>query len=253
MAADSAIPLAKSVEPAEIRRFADMAEAWWDPHGKFRALHRLNPVRIGYIRDHVAARFGRDPLQSRPLSGLRLLDIGCGGGLLAEPMTRLGAHLVGADAALRNIGVAAMHAEQSGLNIDYRHTTAEALVAAGESFDVILCMEVVEHVADLGSFLGSSGSMLRPGGLLVAATLNRTVKAFALAVVGAEYLLRWLPQGTHDWRKFVRPHELARLLRAADLTVRDVTGVTYSPLQDAWSLGTDLDINYMMTATKEPV
>jgi 2-polyprenyl-6-hydroxyphenyl methylase / 3-demethylubiquinone-9 3-methyltransferase len=253
MAADPSMRLAKSVDPVEIKRFADMAEAWWDPRGKFRALHRLNPLRVGYIRDRAAERFGRDPLQSRPLSGLRLLDVGCGGGLVAEPMTRLGANVVGADAALRNIGIAARHSEQSGLDIDYRHVTVEALAAAGEVFDVILCMEVVEHVADLESFLGSSSMMLRPGGLLIAATLNRTLKAFALAVVGAEYVLRWLPQGTHDWRKFLRPHELARLLRAADLTVRDVTGVTYSPLQDAWSLGTDLDINYMMTATKESV
>jgi 2-polyprenyl-6-hydroxyphenyl methylase / 3-demethylubiquinone-9 3-methyltransferase len=251
MAANQAVPLAKSVDPDEVERFAAMAEAWWDPHGKFRPLHRLNPVRIGYIRDHAAAHFGRDPLEIRPFAGLRLLDIGCGGGLLTEPMARLGGEVVGADAALRNIGTAASHADQSGLAIDYRHTTAEALAAAGETFDVILCMEVLEHVADVESLLKSCGTMLRPRGLLFAATLNRTAKAFALAVVGAEYVLRWLPQGTHDWRRFLRPHELARRLRAADLTVKDVTGVGYSPLQDAWSLGTDLDINYMMMAAKE--
>ena len=250
MSASPAVPLAKSIDPAEVERFAAIAEAWWDPHGKFRPLHRLNPVRIGYIRDCAATHFGRDPLQTRLFAGLRLLDIGCGGGLLAEPMARLGAEVVGADAAERNIAVAKVHAGQSGLDVDYRHTTAEALLAAGESFDVILCMEVLEHVADLESFLNSCAMLLRPGGLLVAATLNRTVKAFALAVVGAEYLLRWLPRGTHDWRRFLRPHELARLLRAAGLTVEHVAGVSYSPLQDAWSLGKDLDINYMMTATK---
>jgi len=251
MVVDPAAAPAKSVDPGEVERFAAMAEAWWDPHGQFRALHQLNPVRVGYIRDRVAARFGRDPLKPRPLADLRILDLGCGGGLLAEPMARLGAQVVGADAAERNIGVAIAHARQSGLDIDYRHATAEALAGAGESFDVILCMEVVDHVADLGSFLDSCGGMLRPGGLLFAATLNRTVKAFALAVVGAEYLLRWLPRGTHDWRKFVRPHELARLLRGAGLRVTEATGVGYAPLRDAWSLSRDLDVNYMVVAAKD--
>ncbi len=240
-----------SVDPAEVARFAAMAAEWWDPEGKFRPLHRFNPVRLGFIRDRVAARFGRDPLAPRPLAGLRLLDIGCGGGLIAEPMARLGAEVVGADAAERSIAVARLHAEQSGLGIDYRCTTAEGLAAAGESFDVVLSLEVVEHVADLDAFVAACGTLVRPGGLMVVATLNRTLKAFALAVVGAEYVLGWLPRGTHDWNRFVRPHELARALRAAGLNLAEVTGVTYNPLTDEWRLGRDTDVNYLAVALKE--
>jgi 2-polyprenyl-6-hydroxyphenyl methylase/3-demethylubiquinone-9 3-methyltransferase len=250
MTVEPAIPLATSIDPNEIGRFAALADEWWDANGRLRSLHRLNPVRIGYIRDQVAARFHRNPLRPRPLAGLRIADIGCGGGLLAEPIARLGADVTGVDAAAENIRIATLHAEQSGLNIDYRHTSVEALAAAGESFDVILCMEVLEHVADMPGFIGACGTMLKPGGLLIAATLSRTLQAFALAIVGGEYLLGWLPRGTHDWRKFVRPHELARALRHVGLTVSDAKGVQYRPLADAWSLGPSLDVNYMMTATK---
>ena len=246
--AETAPAGAASVDPAEIAKFTAMAEAWWDPQGKFRPLHKFNPTRIAFIRDRVAARLGRDPLAARPLEGLRLLDVGCGGGLLAEPMARLGARVTGLDAAPRNIAIARSHAAQSGLDIDYRCDTAETLAAEGKRFDVVLNMEVVEHVADLKAFLGSCCDLLEPDGMMVVATLNRTPKAFALAVVGAEYVLRWLPRGTHDWRKFVRPSELAAALRQHGVDIVEMTGVSYNPLSDRWSLSKDLDVNYMVVA-----
>jgi len=239
-----------SVDPAEIAKFAALAEEWWDPDGKFRPLHRLNPVRLRFIRDHLCRRFGRDAKATRPLAGLRVLDIGCGGGLLCEPLARLGAQVTGIDAAERNIAIAALHAEQAGLEIDYRHASAEELAAAGEAFDAVLNMEVVEHVADVGAFLSASAALLAPGGAMVLATLNRTPKSFLLAIVGAEYLLRWLPRGTHDWRRFLRPSELAGHLRTAGLEIAEMTGVTYNPLSDAWRESRDLDVNYMVLAVK---
>ncbi len=242
-------PAAASVDREEIARFAAMAESWWDPNGKFRPLHRFNPVRLAYIRDHIAGHFGRDPLASTPLQGLRLLDVGCGGGLLSEPMARLGAEVVGIDAAAQNVAVARLHAEQMALAIDYRHRAAEDLAAAGETFDVILNMEVVEHVADMDAFLGACCRMLKPEGAMVLATLNRTPKSFLLAIVGAEYVMRWLPRGTHDWRKFVRPSELASALRKGGVDFDEITGVAYNPLNDKWSLSKDLDVNYMAFAT----
>lgn len=242
--------VAGTVDQAEIARFSAMADAWWDPEGKFKPLHVFNPVRIEFIRDAILRHTGRPGGGLRPLEGIGLLDIGCGGGLLCEPLTRLGARVVGIDAAERNIEVARLHAAQVGLTIDYRCTTAEALVAQGERFDVVLSMEVVEHVADPDLFLKSVGDLARPGGLVIAATLNRTAKAFALAIVGAEYVLRWLPRGTHDWRKFLRPSELARGLRAGGLSVTQTTGVTFDPLRQRWSLSDDLAVNYMMVAVK---
>jgi 2-polyprenyl-6-hydroxyphenyl methylase/3-demethylubiquinone-9 3-methyltransferase len=239
-----------SVDPGEIARFAALADAWWDPAGQFKPLHRLNPVRIGYIRDRLAAHFGRDPAQPRPLDGVRLLDIGCGGGLVAEPMARLGAEVTGIDAAAQSLAVARLHAGQSGLAIDYRHAAAEDLAAAGESFAVVLALEIVEHVADLGAFLAATAALVKPGGALVVSTLNRTPQAFALAIVGAEYLLGWLPRGTHRWGKFVRPSELAAGLRPRGVQISDLTGVSYNPLADRWSLGRDLSVNYMAFAVK---
>ena len=242
---------APSIDEAEVAKFAAMAEAWWDPHGKFRPLHRFNPVRLAYIRDRLCARFGRDPLAERPLQGLKVLDVGCGGGLLSEPLARLGAEVTGLDAAERNIRVAALHAEESGLKIDYRHLSVEELAAGAARFDAVLNMEVVEHVADVGAFLEASARLVRPGGVMVLATLNRTPKAFLMAIVGAEYLLRWLPRGTHDWRRFLRPSELAAALRPAGLTIEEVTGVAYNPLTDGWRLAPrDLDVNYMMLAAR---
>jgi 2-polyprenyl-6-hydroxyphenyl methylase/3-demethylubiquinone-9 3-methyltransferase len=241
---------APSIDPAEIERFARMAEAWWDPRGKFRPLHVLNPVRLGYIRDTAVARFGLDAKARRALTGLSALDIGCGGGLVAEPLARLGAQVTAIDAAERNIAIARAHAAQSGVTVDYRAASAEELAAEGRQFDIVLALEIVEHVADLAAFLDAAAALVKPGGLLIVATLNRTPKAFALAIVGAEWVLRWLPRGTHDWRKFVRPSELARELRRNGLSLAEIRGVTYSPLGDRWSLSGDTDVNYMLAATK---
>ena len=243
-------PSGGSVDPAEVARFAAMAGEWWDPRGKFRPLHKLNPVRLAFIRDRVAGHHRRDPLAGRPLDGLRLVDVGSGGGLLAEPMTRLGARVTGIDAAEDNVRMARLHAGEGGL---HRVSTAEALAQAGERFDVVLNMEVVEHVADRDVFLDACCRLVRPGGVMVAATLNRTAKAFALAILGAEYLLRWLPVGTHRWSRFVRPSELAAALRRNGLEVVELTGVVYNPLADRWHLAPgDLDVNYMAFAVKPP-
>ncbi len=239
-----------SVDPDEVAKFAAMADAWWDPGGKFRPLHQLNPVRLRFIRDRVCAHLGRDPLEPRPLEGLRLLDVGCGGGLLCEPLTRLGARVTGIDAAGENIGIAGHHAAGAGLEIDYRHATAEDLARAGESFDVVVNMEVVEHVAAPGAFLETCASLVAPGGSSVIATLNRTPKSFLLAIVGAEYVLRWLPRGTHDWRKFLRPSELAAHLRGTGLEIEVMTGVDYNPLDTSWRLSRGLEVNYMVFAVK---
>ena len=244
-------PATTTIDAEEVARFAALADEWWDPRGGLAALHRLNPVRIAYIRDHCARHFGRDPLAERPLAGLRLVDMGCGAGLLCEPMARLGATVIGVDAAEANIAVAARHAADNGLDIDYRHGSAEALAATDERFDAVLAMEVIEHVADLDAFIKACCDLLRPGGMIVAATLNRTPKAFVLAIVGAEYLLRWLKPGTHDWRKFVRPAEMARSLRRHEVAVVETTGVRYRPLDDGWELCPDLSVNYMAVGVKE--
>ncbi|MHA1113794.1 MAG: bifunctional 2-polyprenyl-6-hydroxyphenol methylase/3-demethylubiquinol 3-O-methyltransferase UbiG [Alphaproteobacteria bacterium] len=239
-----------SVDEDEVARFEAMAETWWDPDGPFRPLHRLNPTRLRFIRDRLAAHFGRDPLATAPLAGLRLLDIGCGGGLLSEPLARLGAEIVGIDASEKNIAIARNHAVQSGLAIEFRHATAEALAAEGKKFDAVLNLEVVEHVADLDAFMAACCALVAPGGAMVVATLNRTPKSFALAIVGAEYVLRWLPRGTHDWRRFVRPSELAAHLREQGFTVAEITGVIYAPIADAWRLSRDPSVNYMVFATR---
>lgn len=240
-----------TVDRAEIEKFSRIAAEWWDPAGKFRPLHKFNPARLGYIRDAVVARFARDARDARPLAGLRLLDVGCGGGLVAEPMARLGAAVTGIDAAARNVAVARLHAEQEGLAIDYRCTTVEDLVAAGETpFDVVLNLEVVEHVADVGRFLADSARLLAPSGVMVVATINRTAKAFALAKIGAEYVLGWLPRGAHDPRKFVRPEELEAHLAAAGLSVTARAGVSYFPILDRWKVTGDASVNYMVTAAR---
>jgi 2-polyprenyl-6-hydroxyphenyl methylase/3-demethylubiquinone-9 3-methyltransferase len=239
-----------TVDPAEIERFSRIAGEWWDPAGKFAPLHRLNPVRIGYIRDRAAAHWKRDPLSGLPLHDLSLLDIGCGGGLLSEPMARLGARVTGVDAAARNIGVAALHAEKQGLQIDYRQGAAEGLADSDARFDIVLALEIVEHVADAPLFLKSCGRLVKPGGLLFLSTLNRTAKAWALAIAGGEYILRWLPRGTHDWKKFLKPSEVVNGLSAGGIAVQEIVGVVYSPLSRAWSLSkSDLDVNYMLYGT----
>ncbi|MGE0722905.1 MAG: bifunctional 2-polyprenyl-6-hydroxyphenol methylase/3-demethylubiquinol 3-O-methyltransferase UbiG [Alphaproteobacteria bacterium] len=240
-----------TVDPAEVARFADLAADWWDPDGRMRPLHRLNPVRLAYLRDRIAARFGRDIRADRPLSGLAVVDIGCGGGLLSEPLARLGATVTGIDAADASIAVARAHAAAGGLAIDYRCATVEALAADGARFDVVLNMEVVEHVADREAFLDAAADLVAPGGLTLVSTLNRTTKAWLLAIVGAEYVLGWLPRGTHDWRKFVRPSELAAAFRRNGLLLDDLTGVAYDPIGDRWRLSPgDLEVNYMAAATR---
>ncbi len=241
---------ASTVDAADVARFSALADTWWDLEGPFRPLHKFNPARLAYIRDRLTAHFSRDARHKRPLEGLRLLDIGCGGGLVSEPMARLGATVVAIDAAAENIGTARAHAAEMGLTIDYRATTAEDLVAAGETFDAVLALEIVEHVSDVPAFTSSLAQLVGNGGILIAATLNRTPQAFLKAIVGAEYVLRWVPRGTHDWRKFLRPSELANALRRGGLTVNDVSGITYSPLTDQWRRTSDLTVNYMMSAVK---
>jgi len=243
-------PESPSLDAGEVEKFSRLAAEWWDPHGKFAVLHKFNPVRLAYIRDHATARFARDPLRPRPLDGLRLLDIGCGGGLLAEPMARLGADVVAIDPSETNIATARVHGEEAGLAIDYRAATAEQVAAAGETFDVILNMEVIEHVIDPAAFAGVCGRLLKPGGLMFVATLNRTWKSFAFAIVGAEYVLGWLPRGTHHWEKFITPDELSRYLEAAGLKPADTTGVVYNPLTGTWARSRDTDVNYMVAADK---
>ena len=242
---------AHTVDADEIAKFEAMASEWWDPAGKFKPLHMLNPCRLDYITSQVAVEFGRDLTDNAPFSGLRFLDIGCGGGLLCEPMCRLGADVVGADAAERNIPVARIHAEKMGLKIDYRHTTAEALAEAGESFDVIMNMEVVEHVPDPQVYLSACASLIRPGGMMITSTLNRNPKSYAMAIIGAEHIMRWLPKGTHEWRKFITPDELYEMLRGAGLDPVDRKGMVFNPLSWSWSLSSkDLSVNYVTTSLK---
>ena len=241
---------ATTIDAAEVERFSRMAAEWWSPTGKFKPLHKFNPVRLSYIRETVIAHFGLDPKAAKPFEGLRFLDIGCGGGLLSEPMARLGADVVGADASETNIEVAKIHAEQSGVAIDYRATTSENLQAAGETFDVVLNMEVVEHVSDVDLYLKSCAAMVRPGGLMFIATINRTMKAYGLAIVAAEQILRWLPRGTHQYEKLVRPGEVDAALQGTGVQITRRTGVSYNPLGDEWRLSRDMDVNYMMVVER---
>ena len=240
-----------TVDPAEVAKFEAMAAEWWDPQGKFKPLHMLNPCRLDYITSQIAGEFDRDLSSPEPFKGLRLLDIGCGGGLLAEPMARLGADVVGADAAERNIPVAQVHAELSDLKIDYRHTTAEAMADAGEQFDVVLNMEVVEHVASPIDYLTACQRLLKPGGLHVCSTLNRNPKSYAMAIIGAEHVMRWLPKGTHEWSKFITPDELYDLLRQAGLDPVDRKGFVFNPIAWTWRLSDrDLSVNYVTASVK---
>jgi 2-polyprenyl-6-hydroxyphenyl methylase / 3-demethylubiquinone-9 3-methyltransferase len=240
-----------TVDPNEVEQFSELAAQWWDPSGKMAMLHRFNPARVRYVRDAACRQFVRDPKRLDCLAGLRCLDIGCGGGLFSEPLARLGASVVGADPSERNVAAARQHAAQSGLEIDYRATTAEELADAGEQFELVLAMEVVEHVVHMSLFVKRCCEMVRPGGLMVAATINRTLKSFALAIVGAEYVLGWLPRGTHRWDKFVTPNELEAAMERFGLRVVDERGVVYSPFQQRWQLSTDLDVNDMVAAARD--
>jgi len=239
-----------SLDPSEVAKFSAIADQWWDETGKFGVLHKFNPVRISFIKEQVTARFGLDPLKPKPLSGLRLLDIGCGGGLLSEPLARLGANIVAADPSEKNIKTAMVHADQQGLKIDYRATTAEQLAEAGEKFDVVLNMEVIEHVTDPARFTATCASMVKPGGMMFVATLNRTLKAFGLAIIGAEYILGWMPKGTHQWEKFIKPEELKTWLEAAGMQQKTLSGVTFNPISNTWNRSGDTAVNYMIAAMK---
>ena len=239
-----------TASPEEVAKFSALADSWWDPAGAFRPLHKFNPARIAYIRDRLLAHFGRDPAAERPFAGLTLLDIGCGGGLIAEPMARLGFTVTAIDASGENIGTAALHAERMGLSIDYRAVMPETLAETGATFDAVLALEVIEHVADVEAFWRATASLMKPGGALIAATLNRTIKSLALGKVAAEYVLRWVPAGTHDWRKFVRPSEMVRALRANRLQVGGLSGISYNLFLDRWEVTSDLGVNYMAYATK---
>jgi len=247
----SATQTTVTVDSAEVAKFEAMSAEWWDPKGKFKPLHEMNPIRLEYIVQQICAEFGRDPNSLRPFEGLRLLDIGCGGGLLSEPMARLGATVIGADAAAGNIPVAQLHAEQSGLDIDYRNTTAEALAEASEQFDIVLNMEVIEHVADPLAYLTACRQLLKPGGLMLCSTLNRNPKSYMAAIIGAEVVMRWLPRGTHDWHKFITPEELFDLISDAGLKPVDRKGFVFNPLLWSWSISDqDLSVNYVTASIK---
>ncbi len=243
-------PRDKTVDPAEVQRFADMAGEWWDPKGKFAPLHRFNPTRLEFIRDRIAAKHGRDPLGDKPLKGLTVLDVGSGGGLIAEPLSRMGAQVTGIDASEKNVAVAGAHAKGQGLAIDYRFASAHDLVRKREKFDAVLSLEVVEHVADRAAFIKDCAGLVKPDGMLILATLNRTAKSFLFGIVAAEYVLRWLPRGTHDWNRFVRPSELAADLRGAGMKLSELMGVSYNPLSDRFSLTRDVDVNYLAVAER---
>jgi len=239
-----------TIDQSEVDRFSAMAAEWWSPTGKFKPLHKFNPVRLTYIRDKAAENFGLDPKSPKPLEGLRVLDIGCGGGLLSEPVARMGATVVGADPSEKNIGIASTHAKASGVSVDYRPVTAEQLAEAGETFDIVLNMEVVEHVADVEFFMSTCSRMVSPGGMMFVATINRTMKAAALAIFAAENILRWLPRGTHQYEKLVRPEELEAPMTASGLEIIDRTGVFFNPLANQWNLSKDMDVNYMLLAKR---
>jgi 2-polyprenyl-6-hydroxyphenyl methylase / 3-demethylubiquinone-9 3-methyltransferase len=243
---------ATTVDDDEVARFSAMADEWWDARGKMAPLHKLNPARLAYIRNSACRHFGRNAKEVECLRGLRVLDIGCGGGLLSEPLARIGAQVVGVDPADANIAAAKLHARDNDVAVDYRVGTAEALADAGERFDIVLAMEVVEHVADVNLFVRRCAEMVRPGGLMIVATINRTIKSFALAIVGAEYVLGWLPRGTHRWDKFVTPNELEIALELGGLRVIEDRGVIYNLLADRWQLAGDTDVNYMMAANRGP-
>ena len=243
-------PASASLDDADVARFEALGEDWWNPRGSMQALHKFNPVRIAYIRDHICAHLGRDWRRPLPLEGVRILDIGCGGGVLSEPLARLGAVVTGIDPAPGNVEIAARHAAKSALPVTYIATTAEDQVKAGQSYDVVLAMEVVEHVRNPAAFIKTACALVEPEGLFFAATLNRTLKSFALAIVGAEYVLRWVAKGTHQWEKFLTPRELERMIGKGNVEIFDEAGVSYNPLRDAWSLSKDTSVNYMMAGKK---
>ncbi len=243
-------PASPSIDTDEVERFSALAEGWWDPKGSMAPLHRLNPARLGFLRQGLATHFNRDPKSLRPFEGLRILDIGCGGGLISEPLARLGADVTGIDASGANVAVARAHARDTDLEIDYRQASAEELAAAGRRFDAVMALEIVEHVADLDAFLQAAATLVRPGGAFIVSTLNRTPKSLLFAIVGAEYVMGWLPRGTHRWDRFLRPSELAAALRRQGLQMREIRGLVYDLLAGEWRIGRDLGVNYLCLATR---
>ena len=239
-----------NLDPAEVERFQALAKAWWDPTGKFRPLHQIGPTRLAFVRDELARHFGRETGGLRPLKDLSLLDVGCGGGLMSEPLARLGAQVTGIDPGEKNIRIARGHAEPQGLAIDYRVSTVEELVATGARYDAVVCLEVVEHVPDVGAFVKACADLVRPGGMLILSTINRTLKSYALAIVAAEYVLGWLPRGTHQWERFITPDELTTHVAAAGLAAPRLKGFVYNPLRDAWSLSDETGVNYLLSAAR---
>jgi 2-polyprenyl-6-hydroxyphenyl methylase / 3-demethylubiquinone-9 3-methyltransferase len=239
-----------TIDPAQVARFRELARDWWDPKGRMRPLHEIAPTRLGYIRSEACRHFGRDAKAMRALEDLKLLDIGCAVGLVSEPMARMGAQVTGIDPGAELIAAAKTHASGGGLTIDYRNARTEDLVAAGATFDLVLCLEVVEHVPDVGAFLATCTKLVAPGGLMIVSTINRTLKSFALAIVGAEYVLRWLPRGTHDWQRFVTPEELSGYLGSQSFQVAATRGMIFNPLSTGWSLAADTDVNYFVSATR---
>ncbi|MEC7489249.1 MAG: bifunctional 2-polyprenyl-6-hydroxyphenol methylase/3-demethylubiquinol 3-O-methyltransferase UbiG [Pseudomonadota bacterium] len=245
-----AIKQGTTIDKDEVDQFSSLADEWWNPKGKFKPLHKFNPIRLAYIRDFLCMHFDRDPRSALPLNGLNILDVGCGGGLIAEPLARLGASVSGIDASSQNIEIAAAHAERSGVNIDYRAITPEELARSGQKFDVVVALEVVEHVRDINLFLEACSMMTGSEGTIILATLNRTPKSFLLGIVGAEYIMRWLPRGTHDWHKFIRPSEIARVLRRNNIEVNDIAGLTFNPITHLWRLSEDVSVNYIMAGVR---
>jgi 2-polyprenyl-6-hydroxyphenyl methylase/3-demethylubiquinone-9 3-methyltransferase len=245
-------PQTSSIDPAEVAKFQAMSQEWWDPQGKFKPLHMLNPTRLDYVTTQIAAQFGRDRDAALPFEGLTVLDIGCGGGLMSEPLARLGATVTGADAASENTAIAALHAKKQGLDIDYRATTSEALAAEGHSYDIVMALEIVEHVADPAEFIATCRDLVKPGGMLIQSTLNRTMRSFGAAILGAEWVMRWLPKGTHDWNRFITPDELSAMTEATGMQVVDRCGMVFNPLGFSWSLShRDLSVNYALTALRD--
>tara|TARA_Y100001970_G_scaffold276097_1_gene378308 strand:+ start:9500 stop:10243 length:744 start_codon:yes stop_codon:yes gene_type:complete len=235
-----------TIDPKDVARFSAIADEWWDPDGKFKPLHRFNPIRLQYIRDQMCIKFDRDPRSLTPFNGLRFLDVGCGGGLISEPLARMGAEVTGIDASDRNISVAQIHANQNGLDIDYRSTTVEDLTITGETFDAVISLEVVEHVANVDLFLAGCAALMSENGVIFLATLNRTVKSFTFGIIGAEYILRWLPRGTHNWKKFIRPSEIVRGLRRNRVAVKDISGLSLNPITGEWRISGDVSVNYVL-------
>lgn len=239
-----------TIDENEVEKFSKIADEWWNENGKFKPLHKFNPIRLNFFKHEICKFFSRDEKLLTPFEGLKILDIGCGGGLVAEPISRLGADLIAIDASQKNINVAQIHAEKSGLKIDYQCTTAEELAKKNQQFDVVLALEIIEHVADVEKFIQSCSQLAKPNGIIFVATLNRTAKSLLMAKFGVEYILRWLPIGTHDWRKFLKPSEIENIAKNQQIKLKKIQGFSYNLIKDQWSFSEDLSINYCLVFVK---